>query len=177
MSRGEVLAETRVALEAEGLKAYVREHLGGGLRRAGLSAEFLVASAVSCWKRAQPPPREPRLALVWANATGLGPETAGLLEGLLERREGPMPFQFIANQPHMAALHAGVFLPGLVHAAALIGQPEDLEAAYLGPLAAQEGWTHVLLGAVATPGTLQEPGALFTARWRLLAVRPGGLPG
>jgi hypothetical protein len=166
---GRLLAEVRFKVPEGDRKAFVRTHLGAGLRRAGPSAECLVASAVACWNLAGPVAPPVRLGLFWTNTTGLGPEVAGLLETCLARGEEPMPFQFIASQPHMAACHAAPFLPGLVQAGALVGPPTDLEAAFLDALAAQEAWTHLLVGTVATPGPYQEAGAPFTAHWRLLA--------
>jgi len=162
------LAELRVDLPREELPAYVREQLGTGLRRAGISAEFTLASAVACWRRLEPEPASPSLALIWTSLSFSCTENAECLRELLEAHGLPMPFQFIASQSHMAAVHAERLLPGLAHAATLVQSGAEVEEVLLPALALRRPWTHVLLGEVWTPHPWQEEGDRFRAHWRLL---------
>ena len=84
-----------------------------------------------------------------------------------------MPFQFIASQPHMAAVHAQRLFPGLVQVTTLAGSGEGVEALLLPGLAHRQPWTQVLLGEVWTPGPWHQDGDCFKARWRVLARRSG----
>ncbi len=164
------LAELPVDVCREGLPAYVRAQLGAGLRRAGLSTEFTLAGAVACWRSQEAAPVSPCLALIWTNPSCSGAENAECLRELLEEGGLPMPFQFIASQPHMAAVHASRFFPGLAHATTLLHASEDVENVLLPALALRRPWTHVLLGEVETPPPGPK-GDRFRAHWRVLARR------
>jgi len=163
------LLEHRVEVPRDALAAYVRAQLGGGLRRAGVSAEFTLAGAREAWGRLDPAPAAPSLALIWSSRTFAGTENAACLA---ELREGalPMPFQFIASQPHMAAVHAQGLFPGLAQATTLAGA--GMEEDLLEGLALGKPWTHVLLGEVWTPAPWQEGGDRFRAVWRVLGYCP-----
>lgn len=164
------LAEERTELPREEVRGFVRTQCGTSLRRAGLSAEFTVATALACWRQT-PEPQAPVLALMWTSLTLAGTENAECLNELLLARELPMPFQFIASQPHMAALHASPLLPGLVHATTLTHRADQVEALLLPALSYGRPWTHVLLGEVRTPHPWTEDGDRFRAHWRLLVRR------
>ena len=164
-----LLAELELDLPREEVHAHARRSLEGGLRRAGLSAEFILAGAVECYRRAVPPPASARLGLIWSSLTSSAPETASLLEDVLIARELPMPFQFVASQPHMAAVYADRFLPGFCHATTLAGPASSLDDALLASLCERGKLSHLLFGQVSTPDPRGPGGARFTARWRLLA--------
>lgn len=166
------LAEFEVDLPRAEVQAFARAQLGSTLRRAGISAEFTLASALACWRKVQPEPTAPCLALIWASRTLTGTENAACLKELLEARELPMPFQFISSQPSMAAVHAQILLPGLDHVTTLAHSPLGVEAHLLPILARRRAWTHALVGEAWTPHPWQKDGVRFWAKWRVLANDP-----
>lgn len=167
MSRWTCLTEHRVDLSRSEVRAYVRAQCGLALRRAGLSAEFTVATALACWRQI-PEPESPAIALLWTSLALAGTENTDCLTEILQTRELPMPFQFIASQPHMAALHASPLLPGLVHATTLTHSATEVERVLLPALAHGRPWTHVLLGEVRTPHPWAKEADRFRADWKVL---------
>lgn len=168
MNTWSVLAELRVDLHRDDLRPYSRSQLGTGLRRAGISTEFTLASAVACWRQLEPAPASPCLALIWTSLTFSGTENMVCLAELMDAESLPMPFQFIASQPHMLAVYANRFLPGLAHATTLVHSDIDVEGTLLPGLSRRHPWTHVLLGEVWTPHPRQDGGDRFWAKWRVL---------
>lgn len=160
--------EFTLELPREEVQSFARSQLGSALRRAGISAEFTLASALACWRKCQPAPAHPSLALIWTSRTLTGTENTACLAELLEARELPMPFQFIASQPAMAGVHAKALLPGLDHVATLTHSSHGVEERLLPALARRHAWTHVLLGEVWTPHPWQEGGDRFRAKWWVL---------
>jgi hypothetical protein len=157
------LGETRTDLSRDQVHAYVRAQFGSGLRRAGISAEFTLATAAAAWGGLHPAPEAPCLALIFTSRTFTGTETAACLADL---RAGtlPMPFQFVASQPHLAAAHALGLFPGLDQVVTLVGPAGDVDA-LLPALARRRAWTHVLLGEVWTPAP--KSGDRFLANWQV----------
>jgi len=176
MSDWRPIAELHLDLSRDELRAYVRTQIAGGLRRAGISAEFTVAGAVACWHQLEREPASPCLGLIWTSHTFAGTENAACLRELAEDQSLPMPFQFIASAPHTAALHATGLLPGLTHATTLLHSGQEVEAILLPALARRRPWTHVLLGEVWTPHPWQEGGDRFQADWRLLMRTASAFP-
>lgn len=172
MNGWDELASLQVDLHRDEVRSYMRAQLGPGLRRAGISTEFTLATAVACWRRLEPAPASPHLALIWTSLTFSGTENMECLTELRGARSLPMPFQFIASQPHMAAVYAGPFLPGLVYATTLVGTAEAVEGTLLAGLSRRQDWTHVLLGELRTPNPKQEEGDRFRASWRVLGKTP-----
>jgi hypothetical protein len=164
-------AQETVDLPRDAVASYVRAQFGHGLRRAGISAEFTLAGAVACWRRLPTEPEAPSLALVWTSATFPGTENAQCLAELLGAGNLPMPFQFVASQPHMVAAHAQPWLPGLAQVITLLGSGAEVEESLLAGLCLRQPWTHVLLGEVWTPGPAQPDGDRFKAVWRILERR------
>jgi hypothetical protein len=173
MNEWSLLAELHVELPRPDLRDYVRAQFGTGLRRAGISTEFTLASAVACWRRLEPEPARPCLALIWTSPAFSGTENMQCLAELLEVKSLPMPFQFIASQPHLAAVYANHFLPGLAYATTLVHSSADAEGTLLAGLSCRQPWTHVLLGEVWTPCPMQAGGDRFKASWRVLGRRIG----
>ena len=168
MKNWSLLAESRITLEREALRAFIHGQIGEEVRRAGISAEFILASAVACWRQLECPPPSLRLALVWTNVTGPGTETLQVLTDLLALRESPMPYHFVASQPCTAAFYANRFLPDLVHATCLLKSSSEVNGPLLSALAHRKEWTHVILGAVTTPEPPREDQYSFEARWQVL---------
>lgn len=160
------LAEQQVDLSRLDVPAYARAQFGSGLRRAGLSTEFTLASALACWRLVEPP--APVLALLWCSALSSATEVTDCLTELLGQGELFMPIQFVTSQPHLAALHAHPHFPGLVHATTLTHSALDVADHLLPILAQGRPWTHALVGEVATPNPWQDDGERFRARWRVL---------
>jgi len=165
--------ETRADLHRDEVHPFVRAQFGTGLRRAGLSAEFTLATAAAAWRGLHPAPEAPCLALIFTTLTFAGAETAACLEDL---RAGalPMPFPFIASQPHLAAAHAQGLFPGLDQVLTLVGAAAGVETTLVPALALRRAWTHVLLGEVKTPAP--GGGDRFQAVWRVLAATAGPRP-
>jgi hypothetical protein len=155
-------------LPREEVRPYALALAGAEVRRAGLSAQFLVGTALEAWRALDPAPPDPRLGLVWTSLTASGTETVACLEEVLTRGEPPMPFDFLGSQPHMGALHAQALIPGLDHALALL-RPSGPVELLVEAQARRRGWTHVLLGELATPDPTVPEGGTFAARWRVLA--------
>lgn len=163
-----LLTELQVEVSRESLRPFAKSHLGAGLRRAGVTTEFTLATALACWRQVQPEPAAPCLALIWTNPTFSGTENLECLAELSGSKSLPMPFQFIASQPHMAGVAASQFLPGLAHATLLVQADSDVETTLLPGLSHRQPWTHVLLGELWTPHPLQGDPDRFRASWRLL---------
>ena len=163
-----LLTELEVEVQREELRPFAKAHLGAGLRRAGVTTEFTLAGAVACWRQHQPEHASPCLAMIWTNPTFSGTENLECLAELSGSKSLPMPFQFIASQPHMAAVYANPFLPGLAHATLLVHADADVETTLLPGLSHRQPWTHILLGEVWTPHPLQADPDRLQARWRLL---------
>ena len=53
------LGETRTDLSRDQVHAFVRAQFGSGLRRAGISAEFTLATAAAAWAASTPPRKPP----------------------------------------------------------------------------------------------------------------------
>ena len=164
-----LLAEHQVDLPRPEVSAYARAQFGSGLRRAGLSTEFTLATALACWRRVDPQPAAPVLALLWCSPLSSSTEVTDCLTELLGQGELFMPIQFVTSQPHLAALHAHPHFPGLVHATTLTHSAPDVEAHLLPILAQGRPWTHALVGEARTPNPWQEDGDRFRATWRALA--------
>lgn len=169
MTSWTTLTEFALKLPRAEVSAFARSQGGAALRRAGISAEFTLGTALACWRSLEPPPDSPSLALIWTSRTLTGTENTACLAELLQARELPMPFQFISSQPSMAGIHASALLPGLDHVTTLTHVPVDVEHHLLHALARRRTWTHVLLGEVWTPHPWQEDGDRFWAKWRVLA--------
>jgi len=171
MSPWSMLAELHVDLPREDIRLYARTQFGTGLRRAGISTEFTVATAVACWRQLEPEPISPSLAMIWTSLTFSGTESMVCLTELMDAGDLPMPIQFLACQPHLAAVYANRFLPGLAYASTLVHSGEGVEGTLLEGVSHRQPWTHVLLGEVWTPNPLQEEGDRFKASWRVLVRR------
>jgi hypothetical protein len=162
------LAEHQLDLPRSEVHAYARTQFGSGLRRAGLSTEFTLATALACWRKLEPPPTAPVLALLWCSPQSSGTEVTDCLSELLGNRELFLPIPFVTSQPHLAALHAHPHFPGLAHASTLTHSAPDLGERLLPILALGRTWTHALVGEVETPNPWQAHAERFQARWRVL---------
>lgn len=98
------------------LPAAVRAALGKPLRRTATLTQLAVVGALACL------PAERRTlptALLWQTRSGPRAETLALLEEVCNGAAEPMPYDFLATQPAIAAAQLKPFLPGLQSATCL----------------------------------------------------------
>lgn len=106
---------------AGSLPEAVRAALGKPLRRAAPLTQLAVAGALACL------PAERRTlptALLWQSTAGPRAETLALLDEIGRGPAEPMPYDFLASQPAIAAAQLKPVLPGLASATHL---PLDTE--------------------------------------------------
>lgn len=92
------------------LPAAVRAVLGKPLRRAAPLTQLALVGALACLpaeRRALP------TALLWQSTSGPRLETLTLLDEVCTGSAEPMPYDFLATQPAIAAAQIQSFLPGL----------------------------------------------------------------
>ncbi|MBU1363256.1 MAG: hypothetical protein KKE51_05470 [Gammaproteobacteria bacterium] len=92
------------------LPAAVRAVLGKPLRRAAPLTQLALVGALACLpaeRRALP------TALLWQSTSGPRLETLTLLDEVCAGSAEPMPYDFLATQPAIAAAQIQSFLPGL----------------------------------------------------------------
>ena len=92
------------------LPAAVRAALGKPLRRAAPLTQLALVGALACL------PAERRTlptALLWQSTSGPRQETLTLLDEVCSGSAEPMPYDFLATQPAIAAAQIQSFMPGL----------------------------------------------------------------
>ena len=95
------------------LSGAVRAALGKPLRRAAPLTQLALLGALACL------PAEYRLqpsALLWQSSSGPRQETLALLQEVCLGAGEPMPYDFLATQPAIAAAQIQPFLPGIYSA-------------------------------------------------------------
>ncbi len=104
-----ILAAHTDCFERAALSTHVRALHGGTLRRAGALAELCLAGAHACLADA---PAQSS-ALLWGSRAGIREASARVIDELCVRQEPPLPFDFLATQPILAAVPLRQQLPGL----------------------------------------------------------------
>jgi len=94
----------------EKLPAAVRTALGKQLRRAATLTQLALVGALACLPKER---RHLPTALLWQSTSGPRLETLTLLEEVCHGSAEPMPYDFLASQPAIAAAQIQPFLPGL----------------------------------------------------------------
>ncbi len=92
------------------LPAAVRAALGKPLRRAAALTQLAVVGAFAALPEAA---RSQPCALLWQSTSGPRPETLTLLNEMCHGAGEPMPYDFLATQPAIAAAQLQPLLPGL----------------------------------------------------------------
>ena len=92
------------------LPAAVRAALGKPLRRAAALTQLAVVGAFAALPEAA---RGEPTALLWQSTSGPRPETLTLLDEMCRGAGEPMPYDFLATQPAIAAAQLQPLLPGL----------------------------------------------------------------
>jgi hypothetical protein len=94
----------------DALAAAVRTAAGKPLRRAAALTQLALIGASTCLSEAQ---RQQSTILLWQSTSGPRPETLALLDEVCLGSGEPMPYDFLATQPALAAAQIQPFLPGL----------------------------------------------------------------
>lgn len=94
----------------EKLPTAVRAALGKPLRRAATLTQLALVGALACLPKER---RHLPTALLWQSTSGPRLETLTLLEEVCHDSAEPMPYDFLASQPAIAAAQIQPFLPGL----------------------------------------------------------------
>lgn len=97
-------------LHATELPVAVRTALGKPLRRAAPLTQLALIGALACLPEDQ---RQLPSALLWQSTRGPRLETIALLDEVCTGAAEPMPYDFLATQPAIAAAQIQPFLPGL----------------------------------------------------------------
>lgn len=95
------------------LSAAVRAMLGKPLRRASTFAQLAAVGAFACLPEAA---RAEPCALLWQSTSGPRQETLALLSEIADGGGEPMPYDFLATQPAIAAAQLQPLLPGMCSA-------------------------------------------------------------
>lgn len=88
----------------------VRTALGKPLRRAAPLTQLALLGALACLPAER---RQRPTALLWQSTRGPRQETRAMLEEICTGAGEPMPFEFLATQPALAAAQIQPYLPGL----------------------------------------------------------------
>lgn len=107
----------------DALPAAARSAIGKPLRRAAALTQLALVGACASLPEAQ---REHPTLLLWQSISGPRQETQNLLDEVCLGGGEPMPYDFLATQPALAAAQIQPFLPGLRSATHL---PLDNESA------------------------------------------------
>ena len=108
MSRISAILSQQFAPDA--LAGAVRSVTGKALRRTARLHQLAVTGALACLP---PPRRDLPTALLWQSCSGPREETQILLQEICQGDAEPMPYDFLATQPALAAPQLREFLPGL----------------------------------------------------------------
>jgi hypothetical protein len=98
----------------ETLGSAVRAVTGKSQRRTARLHQLVVLGALACLP---PSRRDLPTALLWQSCSGPREETQTLLQEICQGDAEPMPYDFLATQPALAAPQLREFLPGLQMAA------------------------------------------------------------
>ncbi|CAL92900.1 hypothetical protein [Azoarcus olearius] len=107
--------------DAAALSAAARTCCAVPLRRAGAMTELVLTGVHACLDSQPPRPT----ALIWGSRTGIRHATARVVGDLCISGEAPMPFDFLATQPALAAVPVQQTFPCVVNA---VYQPWQAEA-------------------------------------------------
>lgn len=94
----------------DALPAAVRQAVGKPLRRAAALTQLALLGVCACLSDEQR--RQPTI-LLWQSTSGPRQETLNLLDEVCLGGAEPMPYDFLATQPALAAAQIQPFLPGL----------------------------------------------------------------
>lgn len=155
-------------LTPDALPGAVRSTLGKPLRRAAGLTQLAVIGALNCLPEAQ---RHLPTALLWQSNSGPRQETLTLLDEVCCGPAEPMPYDFLATQPAIAAAQLKPFLPGL-HSAMHLPQ-DEVGQAYWSLLITLAGhWLAQGRYAQVLCAQLDHRAEGSAAHWLALAAQP-----
>lgn len=150
------------------LPTAVRAALGKPLRRAAPFTQLAVVGALACL------PAERRTlptALLWQTRSGPRAETLNLLEEVCNGPAEPMPYDFLATQPAIAAAQLKPFLPGL-YSATCLPLADDVAANWSLLLCLADHWLNSGRYAQVLCAQLGHAGDLASGQWLALSAAP-----
>ncbi|MCB4361947.1 hypothetical protein [Quatrionicoccus australiensis] len=150
------------------LPAAVRAALGKPLRRAATLTQLAVVGALACL------PAERRTlptALLWQTRSGPRAETLALLEEVCNGTAEPMPYDFLATQPAIAAAQLKPFLPGL-HSATCLPLADATMANWSLLLSLADHWLNSGRYAQVLCAQLDHADDLASGHWLALSAAP-----
>jgi len=150
------------------LPAAVRAALGKPLRRAAPLTQLAVVGALACL------PAERRTlptALLWQTRSGPRAETLNLLEEVCNGPAEPMPYDFLATQPAIAAAQLKPFLPGL-YSATCLPLADNVAANWSLLLCLADHWLNSGRYAQVLCAQLGHADDLASGQWLALSAAP-----
>lgn len=152
----------------DALPAAVRAAIGKPLRRAAALTQLALIGACACLSEEQR--RQPTI-LLWQSTSGPRQETLNLLNEVCLGGGEPMPYDFLATQPALAAAQIQPYLPGLRSAMHLpLDSETDANWGTLLTLACQ--WLEQGRCAQVLCAQLDHWSDSATGRWLALGAQP-----
>lgn len=149
------------------LSGAVRAALGRPLRRAAPLTQLAVVGALACLPAER---RQLPTALLWQTRSGPRAETLNLLDEVCNGAAEPMPYDFLATQPAIAAAQLKPFLPGLQSATCL--PLADATADWSLPLSLAVHWLDSGRYAQVLCAQLDHADDLASGHWLALSAAP-----
>lgn len=150
------------------LPAAVRAALGKPLRRAAPLTQLAVAGAQACLPADR---RQLPTALLWQTRSGPRAETLNLLEEVCNGAAEPMPYDFLATQPAIAAAQLKPFLPGL-HSATCLPLADDVATNWSLLICLADHWLQTGRYAQVLCAQLDHTNDQSSGQWLTLSAAP-----
>lgn len=150
------------------LPAAVRAALGKPLRRAAALTQLAVVGALACLPAEH---RKLPTVLLWQTRSGPRAETLNLLEEVCNGAAEPMPYDFLATQPAIAAAQLKPFLPGLLSATCL-PLSDEKAASWSLLLSLADHWLAEGRYAQVLCAQLDHTGDITSGQWLSLSAAP-----
>lgn len=161
----------RQRFDSATLAATARAHCAVPLRRAGAMTELVVTGVHACLDGQS----DTATALIWGSRTGIRQTTARVVTDLCIAGEAPMPFDFLATQPALAAVPVQQSHPCIANA---IYQPwqADIDLHWARMLHLAMVWLRAGRHARVLCGQVEPGGEESRGDWLVLARQDAGLP-
>jgi len=150
------------------LPAAVRTALGKPLRRAATLTQLAVIGALACLPAER---RQLPTALLWQTRSGPRAEALNLLDEVCNGAAEPMPYDFLATQPAIAAAQLKPFLPGL-QSATCLPLADERAANWSLLLSLADHWLGEGRYAQVLCAQLDHTGDVASGQWLALSFAP-----